>query len=93
MLWSGTKATYDFWKSERFGYGDIIEGHRQKTLERAKEEEKTVIIWIAKLGGFLGRKKDGEPRVKCLWRGLRSLFDIAQTWKLAKSPSNKNFKT
>lgn len=54
---------------------------------------KTVIIWVAKLGGFLGRKKDGEPGIKCLWRGLRRLFDIAQTWKLAKSPSDENFKT
>ena len=26
--WTDTKATYDFWKSERFDYGDIIEGDR-----------------------------------------------------------------
>jgi len=42
--WSDTKATYDFWKSERFDYGDIIEGHRQKTLERAKEKELVLMI-------------------------------------------------
>ena len=24
---------------------------------------------MAKLGGFLGRKSDGEPRVKTLWQG------------------------
>ncbi len=55
---------------------------------------KTVIIWIAKLFRFLGRKKDGEPGIKCLWRGLRRLFDIAQTWKLvAKSSPDKEFKT
>ena len=54
---------------------------------------KMVIIWIAKLGGFLGRKKDGEPGIKSLWRGLRRLFDIAQTWKLAKSSPDNNFKT
>ncbi len=24
---------------------------------------------MAKLGGFLGRKRDGEPGVKTLWRG------------------------
>lgn len=28
-----------------------------------------VIRWIAQLGGFLGRKADGEPGVKVLWRG------------------------
>jgi hypothetical protein len=36
--------------------------------------------WIAQLGGFLGRKSDGEPGVKVLWRGWRRLFDIVQAW-------------
>ncbi|BAY98548.1 transposase [Tolypothrix tenuis PCC 7101] len=39
---------------------------------------------IATLGGFLGRKSDGEPGVKTIWRGLRRLHDIAATWKLAR---------
>jgi hypothetical protein len=38
---------------------------------------------IARLGGFLARTGDGEPGVKTLWRGLRRLDDIAETWKLA----------
>lgn len=38
------------------------------------------IRWIAQLGGFLGRKSDGQPGVKVLWRGWRRLFDITQTW-------------
>ena len=42
--WSNTKATYDFWKSDRFDYGDIIEGHRQKTARRAEEEELVLMI-------------------------------------------------
>lgn len=37
---------------------------------------------IALLGGFLGRKSDGEPGIKTIWRGLRRLHDIAATWKL-----------
>ncbi|XZN92182.1 MAG: IS4 family transposase [Microcoleus sp.] len=28
------------------------------------------------MGGFLGRKDDGFPGVKTLWRGLRRLDDI-----------------
>ena len=36
--------------------------------------------WIAQLGGFLGRKSDGQPGVIVLWRGWRRLFDISQTW-------------
>ncbi len=42
---------------------------------------------IAKLGGFLGRKGDGEPGVKTIWRGLQRLHDIAHTWKLLQSSS------
>ena len=35
---------------------------------------------IASLGGFLGRKCDGEPGVKTLWRGMQRLKDIAWAW-------------
>jgi hypothetical protein len=34
------------------------------------------VRWIAKLGGFLGRKGDGEPGIKYLWQGLQRLFDM-----------------
>lgn len=40
------------------------------------------VRWIAQLGGFLGRKSDGEPGVQTVWRGLRRLEDIAATWAL-----------
>jgi hypothetical protein len=36
---------------------------------------------IAQLGGFLGRKCDGEPGPQTLWRGLRRLHDIARGWR------------
>jgi hypothetical protein len=36
---------------------------------------------VASLGGFLGRKCDGEPGPKSLWLGLQRLDDIAATWK------------
>jgi hypothetical protein len=40
------------------------------------------VRWIAQLGGFLGRKSDGEPGVTTLWRGWLRLQDIAATWDL-----------
>lgn len=46
------------------------------------------VRWIAQLGGFMGRKRDGEPGVKTIWQGLRRLHDIAETWRLATSNSN-----
>ena len=45
-----------------------------------------VIFWLAHLGGFLGRKGDGYPGVKVLWRGWQRLFDIAQTWLIFNPP-------
>jgi len=44
------------------------------------------IRWIAQLGGFLGRKHDGEPGVTVLWRGWQRLNDIVDTWRLLNSP-------
>jgi hypothetical protein len=41
---------------------------------------------IAKLGGFIGRKSDGEPGVKTLWRGWQRLQDIVATWLIVHSP-------
>ena len=46
---------------------------------------------IATLGGFLGRKADGEPGVKTIWRGLRRLDDIAAICKLLHSYSRFQF--
>jgi hypothetical protein len=37
---------------------------------------KIAIIWVAKLGGFLGRKGDGSPGITYIWRGLQKLFDL-----------------
>jgi hypothetical protein len=36
----------------------------------------------AKLGGFLGRKGDGEPGTQTLWLGLQRLDDIAEAWRV-----------
>jgi hypothetical protein len=40
----------------------------------------TAVRWIAQLGGFLGRKSDGEPGAKVLWRGLQRLQDLTLMW-------------
>lgn len=39
------------------------------------------VLWIARLGGFLGRKSDGEPGPIVLWRGLQQLQAITQAWE------------
>jgi len=51
---------------------------------------KEAVLLIAKLGGFLGRKHDGSPGVKVIWRGIRRLNDIANTWLIARSHFTSN---
>lgn len=39
-----------------------------------------IIILIARLGGFLGRKGDGYPGVKTIWIGFQRMVDLAHAW-------------
>ncbi len=41
---------------------------------------------VALLGGFLGRKGDGEPGPRTIWRGLTRLADLAAMWRLLHPP-------
>ena len=41
---------------------------------------------IAKLGGLLGRKSDGEPGATTMWRSLERLSDIAAGCWINRSP-------
>lgn len=43
------------------------------------------IRMVASLGGFLGRKCDGQPGAKSLWLGLQRLDDITDIWKVMSS--------
>ncbi|GBD97978.1 transposase for transposon Tn5 [bacterium BMS3Abin06] len=43
------------------------------------------IHMMASLGGFLGRKCDGEPGTQTLWLGLQRLDDITEMWKVFMS--------
>lgn len=42
--WANTKATYNFWKSERIEAGEIIEAHQKRTADRASKEETILAI-------------------------------------------------
>lgn len=41
---------------------------------------------IAQLGGFIGRKSDGFPGVKVLWRGWQRLNDLVAMWMIFHPP-------
>ena len=46
------------------------------------------VRWIARLGGFLGRKSDGEPGVQSLWLGLRNLQPMVELWNAQQLVGN-----
>jgi len=49
------------------------------TIEQATQ-------WIGRLGGHLGRKRDGMPGVRTLWRGWRDLAILVAGYRAGKHP-------
>jgi hypothetical protein len=43
---------------------------------------------VARLGGFLNRRGDGEPGVKCLWRGWQELQAMVRGYRLGLQGSS-----
>ena len=42
------------------------------------------VHWIARLGGFLDRRGDGEPGSKTLWRGFQHLIAMTEMYRIMK---------
>ena len=40
------------------------------------------VRWIARLGGFIGRKSDGDPGPTTLWRGFLALAELTTMFRL-----------
>jgi hypothetical protein len=63
-----------------------LESYQQKTAPKGDSPVHTVgaaVRLVARMGGHLGRRGDGPPGVKVLWRGLRRLHDILLGCQLA----------
>ena len=58
--------------------------HKLKHLPDGVPTVHQAVRWIAQLGGFLGRKSDGEPGVTVIWRGWQRLQDLAATWEIVR---------
>ena len=62
--------------------------HKTDTVPVSPPSLREAVRQIARLGGFLARKGDGEPGVKTIWRGLRRLEDLVTGWRLScKNPA------
>lgn len=52
--------------------------HRGQCVPEEPPTLREAVHWIARLGGFLGRRHDGEPGVKTLWRGMKRFHDVLE---------------
>lgn len=57
--------------------------NKEKPLPKKIPVVGEVVVWIARLGGFLARKSDGMPGTLTLWRGWKRLTDLIAGWGLA----------
>jgi hypothetical protein len=62
--------------------------HRTITLPRKPPRLHDAVGWIARLGGFQGRKGDGEPGVTVMWRGFHHLADLTSMYCLFRRSLN-----
>lgn len=60
--------------------------HPGKRLPLQAMNLQDAVRQIALLGGFLGRRSDGNPGVKVLWRGLRRLTDFVLAYRTLAIP-------
>jgi hypothetical protein len=61
----------------------VLAGMARRNGGRGIGTLKEAVRAIARLGGFLGRKLDGEPGVKVVWRGLRRLNELVAGYRFA----------
>lgn len=54
--------------------------NKTKTLPAKPPTLQEAVFALAKLGGFLGRKSDGAPGVKVLWRGLQVFQNVFSSY-------------
>jgi hypothetical protein len=64
------------WKILRRKFGPKNRSQKPPALRQAMH-------WIARLGGFLARKSDGEPGLKTLWRGITVLSYLMEGAQLS----------
>ena len=64
--------------------------HPSQPLPATPPTLREAVRAIAQLGGFLGRRGDGEPGVQTIWRGLRRLDDFVLAWRLARQPDARS---
>ena len=58
--------------------------HNTVILPKTVPTISQAVLWIAKLGGFLNRKRDGFPGVTVLWKGFQHLADLSHMYRICR---------
>jgi hypothetical protein len=58
--------------------------HRVAVAPPTPPTLRQAVRWIAQLGGFQGRKRDGEPGVTVLWKGFQHLVDVTAMYRIMR---------
>ncbi|RRR70731.1 MAG: IS4 family transposase [Candidatus Viridilinea halotolerans] len=60
--------------------------HRVSIVPAKPPSLRQAVRWIGQLGGFQGRKGDGEPGIQALWKGFQRLAEIAEMYRIMQQP-------
>lgn len=63
------------WKS-------VYQIRKHKELPQQVPTLHEMVCIIAGLGGYLGRKHDGQPGPQTMWIGMQRMMDFAQAWRV-----------
>ena len=58
--------------------------HKRGTPPAQPPSLRQAVRWIGQLGGFLGRKGDGEPGAEVLWKGFQHLVDLTAMYHIMR---------
>jgi hypothetical protein len=77
--------------AEQVATVEEIEVVRRWTKTKSKRlTVREFVRGVAKLGGFLGRKNDGEPGIRALWRGYQRMQDMLVGFQLQVASPSKS---
>jgi hypothetical protein len=93
VAWRLMWLTYEARQNPERSCDGVLEAHEwqllhtrlypRQPLPTQPPNLREAVRMIAQLGGFLARRRDGDPGLKTIWRGLRRLDDMSVAWKLA----------
>lgn len=96
VAWKILHMTYEARKNPQVSCDVVFKEHEWKSLycfinntmvpPKEPPSLQIAIRMVGHLGGFLGRKSDGNPGVRVLWKGMARLYDIANMWLLFTQP-------